>query len=161
MNIAIMSDSHDNVENLKRAVDIANEKKCDYILHLGDIVSPFAAKELGRFNGIVYAVFGNNDGEHQGLISVFNRFGGSIERAPYKLELKNKKIVMMHEPYLLDELIISEQFDYIFYGHLHEIDYRKIKNTVILNPGELGGWLNTATFYILNLKTGRFDKVAI
>lgn len=161
MKIAIMSDSHDNVENLRKAVDIANKNNCEYLLHLGDIVSPFSAKELGEFNGIVYAVFGNNDGEHQGLISVFNRFGGNIERAPFKLELENKKIVLMHEPYLLDELIISDQFDYIFYGHLHEIDLKTINNTTVLNPGELGGWLKTASFYILNLKTKEFDRIII
>jgi putative phosphoesterase len=156
--IAIISDSHDNIINIKKAVNIANKNHCEYLLHLGDIVSPFSAKELGAFKGIVYAIFGNNDGEHQGLISAFNQFGGFINRAPYKIELNGKKIVLMHEPYLLDELITSKAFDYIFYGHLHEIDYRKIKNTVILNPGELGGWLSKSTFYILNLENEMFEK---
>jgi len=159
--IAVISDSHDNIINIKKAVNIANKNNCEYIFHLGDIVSPFSAKELGAFKGIVYAVFGNNDGEHQGLISIFNQFGGFINRAPYKIELNGKKIVLMHEPYLLDELIKSKEFDYIFYGHLHEIDYRKVEKTIILNPGELGGWLSKSTFYILNLENEIFEKITL
>ena len=55
----------------------------------------------------------------------------------------------------------SNEFDYIFYGHLHEIDHRIINNTIVLNPGELGGWLTDASFYIFNPETREFKKILI
>ncbi len=161
MNIALISDSHNNLENIKKAVEIANSQNCKYLLHLGDIVSPVSAALLGDFKGIVYGVFGNMDGEHQGLKSTFNRFGGIISRAPLKIDINGKRIVLLHEPYQMEELAGSEEFDYLFYGHLHKVDFRKIKNTIIMNPGELCGRSSAPTFFILNLDTAEYSKIEL
>jgi len=161
MKIAIISDSHDNTENLKKAIDIANRELCEYLFHLGDIVSPFSAKLLMNFKGMVKAVFGNNDGEILGLKQIFNTFGGEIEHSPYRFSLDNKRFVIMHEPYLIEELAKSGEFDYIFYGHLHKIDKRVVNNTKILNPGELGGWVEDASFFILDTDKNEFTKINI
>ncbi len=161
MKISIISDSHDNIDNLKKAIEISNNEKCEYLIHLGDIVSPFSAKILKEFNGLVKAVFGNNDGEVLGLKQIFNTFGGEIENSPCKFELGGKKFVIMHEPYFLEELAESQEFDYIFYGHLHKTDYKNIKRTYILNPGELGGWIDKPTFYILETKSNDFKEYKV
>ena len=62
MKIVIISDSHDNTSNLKKAVDIANTEQCKYLIHLGDIIAPFASKHLQEFHGEIHAVHGNCDG---------------------------------------------------------------------------------------------------
>ncbi len=61
--IGIMSDSHDNLDAIKQAVRLFKEIKCDFIIHAGDFVAPFAAKELEGLSCQVKAVFGNCDGE--------------------------------------------------------------------------------------------------
>ncbi len=161
MKISIISDSHDNTDNMKKAIDISNGRSCEYLFHLGDIVSPFSAKLLKNFNGIVKAVFGNNDGEILGLKRVFNTFCGEIEYPPYKFSLNDKRFVIMHEPYLIEELAKSGEFDYIFYGHLHKVDKRVVNNANILNPGELGGWVEVASFFILDTEKNEFTKINI
>lgn len=161
MKIAVISDSHDNAKNLSRAVAISNENNCAYIFHLGDIISPYTAKKMGDFNGTIKAVFGNCDGEKIGLLEAFDNMGYEIKKPPFEIKLKNKKIVLMHEPFLIDEMIESGKVSYIFYGHLHKIDYRKKKKTYILNPGEICGLLRKPTFYIIDLFSEKFEKIEL
>ena len=47
--IGIMSDSHDNLTAIRKAVEFFNKKQVKAVLHAGDIISPFtvrAFKEL-------------------------------------------------------------------------------------------------------------------
>jgi uncharacterized protein len=159
--ITIVSDSHDNKDHVEKIADVANEAGCMYLFHLGDIVSPYTAEKLSSFKGIVKAVYGNCDGDLLGLQRVFNTMGGDIEKSPFKLELEGKRIIMMHEPVLLDELIKSQEADYIFYGHLHKVDFRRVGKTTVLNPGDAGGWVRKATFFILDLFSGEAEQIDI
>jgi putative phosphoesterase len=159
MKLAVIADSHDNTDSLIKAVQIANIEKCDHLLHLGDIVSPFAVFKLQGFNGKITAVFGNNDGEVLGLQKSFNKIGGEIYKPPLKLMLEDKKILLMHEPFLLDELAGLGSIDYIFYGHLHKVDFRQVGTTFILNPGEAGGWVEVPSFYMVDTTANGFKKI--
>jgi hypothetical protein len=47
----------------------------------------------------------------------------------------------MHEQHVVDALADSGHFDLVVYGHTHEPDLRKQGSTLIVNPGELSGWL--------------------
>lgn len=138
MKIGIMSDSHDNLPAIMKAVSFFNEAEVDRVLHAGDLISPFVSKPLKHLNAKLTMVFGNNDGERLGLSNVFQ---GQIFRGPHTVQIADKKILLMHEPDNLDALIRSDQFDGIVYGHTHEVDIRKGRCPVI-NPGECGGWVN-------------------
>lgn len=157
--IALFSDSHDNIKNVEIAVSISNKKKCTHLFHLGDIVAPLTAGILGKFQGEVTAVFGNCDGDKIELQRKFNQIGGRIEKPPLKFELGSKQFILMHEPYLLEEVIISGEADYIFFGHTHELYFKRTEKTVIINPGEISGIKNTPSFYILDINTDNFEKI--
>jgi putative phosphoesterase len=159
--IAVVSDSHDNTGNLEKVVNFANDNKCSHLFHLGDFVSPFTAQKLKAFNGLVKAVYGNCDGELLGLQRVITAMGGEIEKPPFKLELAGKKIFLMHEPFLLEELVKSQEADFIFYGHLHQMNVRKEGKTLVLNPGEAGGLIGKSTFFIVDPETGSFKKIPL
>jgi putative phosphoesterase len=158
MKVAVISDSHDNTHALNKAVDIANNSDCSWLFHLGDIISPFTAKKLSHFKGKIKAVYGNCDGERIGLLKAFNAFKGVINNPPYKFNLEGKDIVLMHEPVLLEEITKSQQLDFVFYGHLHQVDHREIGKTLILNPGESGGLLSDPTFFVINLSNKSLKK---
>ncbi|MCJ7773383.1 MAG: metallophosphoesterase family protein, partial [Desulfobacterales bacterium] len=63
MIIAVMSDSHDNIWNLRKALDIIKQEAAVMIIHCGDFVAPFMLKELDLAGIPVHGVFGNNDGD--------------------------------------------------------------------------------------------------
>ena len=63
MRIAILSDSHDHIPNLKRAVRLANSEGAELLIHCGDLISPFMLPCLDGFNGPVHLIYGNNPGD--------------------------------------------------------------------------------------------------
>ncbi len=48
MMIGIVSDSHDNVPMLQRAVEYFNHAGCELVIHAGDIISPFSMALLEK-----------------------------------------------------------------------------------------------------------------
>lgn len=151
MKIGIMADSHENMPMIAKAIEYFNQSKVDLVLHAGDIISPITCKEFKNLNSKLIAVFGNNDGEKFLLRKRFDELGMEIYSAPHQLTIVEKKILLYHIPDFLDDLIKSESYDVIIYGHTHTIDVRKNK-TLVINPGECGGWLyGKCTIGILKL----------
>jgi len=158
MRVGILSDSHDNMHAIRKAVDYCNSQKLDAVLHAGDLVAPFTARDLLKLQMPLHIVFGNNDGERLGLKAAF---GGHIHVAPYTLSLDGKKIVLMHEPDNLEAVAVSGLFDLVVYGHTHEVDIRREK-TLVVNPGELGGWLTgKSTLVVWNTATGETELIEL
>ena len=139
MIIGIMSDSHDNMDAIKKAVKFFNARRVALVLHAGDIVSPFTAVEFEKLKMKFTGVFGNNDGDKPYLLERFKKIG-SLSHDPLELKAGGKKIVLMHQPKFIDQLLADDRYDVVVYGHTHKIDVRKGKSLVV-NPGETGGWL--------------------
>ncbi len=153
MKIGIISDTHDRMEAIKWFVDEFKKQGVKIVLHAGDIISPFAAKPFADFN--FTAVFGNNCGEKLFLRDTIEEFGGKIKQGPIELEINGKKFALMHEPYALNPFAKSGLFDYVIYGHTHEVVKRKEGNTMVLNPGEACGYLTgKATALVLDTERG-------
>jgi putative phosphoesterase len=63
MRIGVLSDTHDHLGYLRRAVDALRDLQVELVLHAGDYVAPFVVNELQRLPCRVLGIFGNNDGE--------------------------------------------------------------------------------------------------
>jgi len=151
MKIGIISDTHDNLALIKKAVTFFNRKKVDLVLHAGDFVSPFTALEFKNLSCPLYGVFGNNDGDKLYLREKFKGIG-EINPAPYETKIDHKNIIMLHKEKLIDALAESQKYEVIIYGHTHRTDLHKIGKTLIINPGECGGWLTgKSTIALLDL----------
>jgi len=151
MKIGIISDTHDNLPQIRKAVEVFNREKVDLVLHAGDFVSPFTALEFKNLNCPLKGVFGNNDGDKIFLRKMFKRIG-ALYPVPYKKKIENKNIIMLHKEKLVDSLVKSQKYDIVIYGHTHHVDLRKIGKTLIINPGECGGWLTgKSTIALLDL----------
>jgi uncharacterized protein len=138
MKIGIISDTHDNVPKVKEAVEIFNEAAVELVIHAGDYIAPFAVIPLNDLKCEYVGVFGNNDGEKLGLSKISQ---GKIKVAPHSMEFFGKNILILHEPGELVALVKSQEYDLIVYGHTHDPMIEKEGRTLIVNPGECGGWL--------------------
>jgi uncharacterized protein len=138
MLIGIMSDTHDHLIYTKKAIELFNDKKVKYVIHAGDYTSPFTLKLFKELKCKYTGIFGNNDGDK---LLLLERADGNIHNQPYIFTLNNKRIIVMHEHHVVDALADSGHFDLVIYGHTHKADVRKVKNTLIVNPGEVGTWL--------------------
>jgi uncharacterized protein len=156
MKVGIMSDSHDHLVNIRKAVEIFNEAGVGFVLHAGDFVAPFVANELQKLKCPLLGVFGNNDGERIGLQNRLKSFGAEVKVQPAFIELDGKRFVIVHEHELVDALAESGKFDVVVYGHTHNADIRKASNGCLIDhyPGEVCGWLTgKPTVAILDTET--------
>lgn len=132
MKIGVVSDTHDNIEEARRAAEFF-EGKAGKVIHCGDIVAPFTAEIFDR-DFDFYAVRGNNDGEWN-LKSVIEEFG-EFHNNIMALELQGLDIAVYHgtEEEIVEGLIQSD-YDYVFRGHTHERKREDHGGTVEVNPG--------------------------
>ena len=140
--IGIIADTHDNMEAISKAVDFFNSRKVSLVLHAGDLISPFTAREFKRLNSKLIAVFGNNEGEKEGLRKKFSELGVEL-RDFYEIEHKDKRIFLYHGTYeeIVSMAVKSGEYDIVMRGHTHEAKIEKIGSTLVINPGEACGYL--------------------
>ena len=138
--MGLISDTHDHCPAIQKAVALFNERSVALVLHAGDFVAPFTAKDFGKLDSPFIGVFGNNDGECAGLRKAFREIG-EIYAGVHTFQYESKRFVLMHEPSCIEALAHSGDFDVIVYGHTHEADVREGK-TLVINPGEACGWVN-------------------
>jgi putative phosphoesterase len=159
MIIGIISDTHDNLDNLGKALDLFKARGGEHIIHAGDYTSPFTYRVLKHFGGGFTGIFGNNDGDKVLLSATYQ---GRIFTQPHLFTLHNRKIVVMHEPDVVAALADSGHFDLIVYGHTHEAVFTRVKNTLVINPGEVSGWLyGKPSVAVVNLETMDGEILAI
>ena len=154
--VGIVSDTHDNLPAIHRAVEVFNDAGCSLIVHAGDYIAPFTAREFEKLTGEFVGVFGNNDGEKKGLADQFSRFGNLFE-PPHEFVWGGKNFMVMHAPDRLGKNVNRDGLDVIVYGHLHETDLRQ-GQPLVINPGECCGWLTgRTTVALLDLETMKAD----
>jgi len=136
--IGVISDSHDNMEAIKKAVEFFNSRDVDLVMHAGDIVSPFTADAFKELNCDMILIYGNNDGDKLYLKERFRNIG-TFFLDPYMAEIAGVKIAMTHKPEIVEAL--ATKYDIVIYGHTHEKDVRNEGDALIVNPGECCGYL--------------------
>jgi len=157
-----MADTHDNLPLVDKAVKKLEEKKVKLVLHAGDYISPFIIPHFKPFKGKFIGVFGNNDGDHEFLKRRFAEFGLEIRGVFAEVKIDGLRIALLHggEPggppgasELLRSLISARCYDVIVHGHMHEAKAYKKDKTLIINPGEVCGYLSgKSTVAILDTK---------
>lgn len=160
MLIGVIADTHDNMDKLKKAVDLFNERAVELVLHAGDYIAPFTSRELRRLECRMIGVFGNNDGEKLGLVKQFEGFG-ELHEGIHQLKLNGKTIAMTHCPEIAATLAGSGAFDVVIYGHTHRAEI-KGQRPLVVNPGECGGWLEgKSTVATLDLAAMRAELISL
>lgn len=144
MLIGAISDTHDNLPQIEKAIKQLNAAKVSLVLHAGDYTSPFVIPKFKALNCKLIGVFGNNDGDHEFLKKRFSETTNCTIRDRFTtVNIDGYKIALLHgeETELLDALIDCEYFNAIIYGHSHNKSVGKKGKTLVINPGELCGYL--------------------
>lgn len=156
MKIGIISDSHDNLTNLKVALNYFEHQKIKTVIHAGDLCFVDTLKYLLKnFSGKLFLVEGNGDDEAEKFFALEKQFSNFKYSTNFgELELKNFTIAFVHKPDQLNELAETEKYDLIIYGHTHKPWEKFIttkinsKQVQLLNPGTLAGLFAKATFAV-------------
>jgi len=159
MKIAIISDTHDNVPNLEKALAWMKDNNIEQIIHCGDLCAPGILKmTLGPgFSGQIHMVFGNVEDRDllpqiAAQFSQVKHYGDLGETV-----IDGKKIAFIHYPEKAKELAESGQYDLVFYGHNHKPWEETIGQTKLVNPGTLAGLFNKATFAVYDTENDKLE----
>jgi hypothetical protein len=156
MKIGIIADTHDNLPAIDKAVRRLNQEKVQLVLHLGDYVAGFAVLRFKPLEAKLIGIFGNNDGDHPLLEKRFKEINAEIRGRFAEVTVEGVKIATTHgdELELLKSLIGTESYDIIAHAHSHEAKVERKGKTLVINPGEVCGYLSgKSTLALLDTKS--------
>ncbi len=165
MIVGVISDSHDNLAMLDKAIKKLLDEGVELVIHLGDIISPFTVRRMKEGLGDigVIGVFGNNDGDKYLLQKLFNMYGWKLYSGPSKVSIDGRTFIIMHgydgvehTVEIARQLLNYPGVDGVLYGHTHKVLYEKENGRILLNPGEICGYI-TGKSSIAILDTEKLD----
>jgi len=160
MKVGILSDIHDNIWNLEKA--LIQLRQADVILCCGDLCSPFIIDRLGKgFTGPIHVVIGNNDADRYRITLRASQYSNIHLHGEFlEITLDGKSFAVNHFDNLGYALADSEKYDVVCFGHNHRYEVRKKGRTLVVNPGEIFGGLSedqTATFVLFDTFSGEAE----
>jgi putative phosphoesterase len=163
MTIGVLSDIHDNLENLAVALEAFRTRDIGTLLFLGDFCSPIPARVLGSYDGVVHCVFGNGDGDRFAI----ERFAQSGYPALHlhgewaEIELSGRSVAMTHYPFYARALARTGDYDAVFSGHTHEAHEERFGSTLWVNPGEVMGWKGAPSVAVWDTATHEVEFLGL
>ena len=154
MQIAVLSDIHDNIWNLEIALDLLDGT--DVLVCCGDLCAPFSLAQMqDSFLGPIHVVLGNNDGDPLLLAEIAaQRNNVHLYQASVELELGSRKIAAAHYPEIGRALAAAGQYDAVFSGHTHRPGTQHVGATLWANPGEVMGRFGKPSIGLYDTSTG-------
>jgi hypothetical protein len=161
--IGVFSDVHDQLGNLKKALEVFASRNIDTAIFCGDFCSPIVARAMAEFAGTVHCVFGNGDGDRFAMLNFSHGAGSNLvlhgEHA--ELELGGAKIAVTHYPLYAQALARTGDYQAVFSGHTHQQTEERFDGCLWVNPGDVMGWRNPPTVAIYDSGANRADIVAL
>ena len=124
MKIGVLSDTHDQGELIREAINYFNSQNVAWVIHCGDRVSPFILHFFQGLQAPLRGVFCNNDGDKFRHLAFKNKWGFDLEYEDrfLEMEIDHRRIAVFHGDYagivealLIDEIyIIEKTFIYLF-----------------------------------------------
>jgi len=160
MKIGILSDTHNNIEMTRKAVERFKQEGVDMVVHAGDITS---SKMLQLFAGLTCRfVLGNGDIDVEALNEESARLGFGAIEGTCEFIADGKTIIVFHgnDVPQFRRAVASGKYDYLIKGHTHLFENYVTGTTRIINPGALYG-TDEFSVAILDTDTGKVMRFAI
>ena len=161
MIVGVVSDTHNNIKNIKKIIKLFNKESVDLVIHTGDICTAETLKFFSNLNAPLIGVFGNNDRIEIGLEDICEEYNFKFQEPPLSLKLIDKKVVVFHEPDKIHEYLDDNRdTDLVLHGHTHRYKEEKFDNTLLFNPGESAGLMEGKNALgIINLKSLEIRRI--
>jgi uncharacterized protein len=136
--IGVVSDTHNQLPNVRSLVALFNAAGVERVVHTGDITQAKTLDVLAALDAPLYGVFGNNDLERPSLDAAIARHGFHIVEPPLRLAWAGREIVVVHDP---RELGALPPVAVSIHGHTHRRVVERRGERLVFNPGECAGHL--------------------
>ena len=139
MRIGVVSDTHNNLKNVAKIVELFNEANVERVIHTGDITQAKTLDVFAHLSAPLFGVYGNNDEERESLDAAINQHGFQFCEPPFVATWHERQLIVVHDPLEFDGHL-ARHHELALHGHTHR--YRLEgwgDNTTIFNPGECAG----------------------
>ena len=158
MRLAILSDIHDNIWALDRALQ--RTANSDALLVLGDLCAPFTmAMLVERFAGPIHVVWGNNDGDRLRIAEQARRGDTTLHGEFVDLMLAGRRVALTHYPHIGHAVARNGDYDLVCYGHNHQRAQSQAGATLLLNPGEVMGRFGVSSIALYDTDTAAAEII--
>ena len=141
MRIGVVSDTHDNLRNVRRIVELLREARVARVVHTGDITRPDTLEALAGVGVPIHGVFGNNDLDREGLGRAAALYSIELAEPPLRLVWAERRITVVHDPEVHAQLAPGPG-ELLLHGHHHRRVLERERGALVFNPGECAGWLD-------------------
>jgi uncharacterized protein len=163
MRVGLVSDTHNDRDRLRPALEWLRLESIETVLHAGDVASGQILRLFAGFD--LWLARGNMDHDPL-LFSVSHElFGAGHYRNSHTLNLNGATVALVHsaDSDTARAWIASEAYDYVVHGHTHQPRDERVGRTRIINPGALthprGPY--APGFCILDLASGELKRVEV
>jgi putative phosphoesterase len=135
--IGVVSDTHNNLRNVRHIVALFNQASVERVIHTGDITQAKTLELFAELTCPLFGVYGNND-ERGPLREVAARLGFNFHGDCLELDWADRKILVVHDPRDLAGTLTSRHH-VALHGHTHRCVIERCKDSIVFNPGECAG----------------------
>ncbi len=154
MNIAVISDLHDNLANWDLLLKRFSQLGITTLINCGDTCAPAMLRTMSEtFPGQIYTVFGNVADKELETEKVKDWTNVHHYGEAGEFELAGKKFFINHYPKVARQKAATAEYDVVCYGHDHIKHAELVGQTLLLNPGTAAGMFQYPSFATINLST--------
>lgn len=143
MLIGVISDTHDRLDSIERALAFFAQQSVELVIHCGDWkVVPsmqYFAEKAAAYRLPVRGVLGNNDHDTEAFIRLAKIAPGDflLEEGVFELTLDDTSVAIYHGHHAptLRKVLENPDYDFVFVGHTHKPRIDTLDHRLIINPG--------------------------
>ena len=142
MLIGLISDIHDQEDNLHAALQHLKDAGCTRLIFLGDIATPATFRTLcAAWPHEIDLVLGNNDYPREQYMQPAEQQSHRIHchGDEGSLLLDNRCIFITHDPFYAVHAIDTGKYHAVFFGHTHRAEQLELNGALVANPGDIQG----------------------
>lgn len=160
LHIGILSDTHDQLDRTKVAIERLRSRGAEAIVHCGDLTSPDIVEVCSVLP--FYFVFGNHDsGTAHVLEEAATQFGANCLEWGGEIQLAGKRVAAAHGHIPKgSRSLIAAKPDYFLFGHSHQRHDSTDGELRRINPGALYR-ATEFTVALLDLQTDVLEFITI
>ena len=163
MQIAVISDTHNNVINLEKAIHEIKFQGIRHLIHCGDVTFSQTLKACQDL--CINLAYGNGDNDQRAILEQLRLLNPESNAGLFQdFSLDGQRFFVAHGDThsLIQTALSSGKYDWVLQGHTHRFKTEVIGKTRWVNPGTLGGRLTEAgSFVVLDTTTKSIEKIIV